>query len=256
MADLPEFQKRQYAFAAHIRDPARNDAPEGIEDRRLAIYRELFFNNLLKLLSGTFPVLSKLYSRDKWRSIVREFMVSHRASTPYFLRIPGEFIEFLDTEYNSGEDDFPFLLELAHYERAELELSVSEAGNDDLDVDADGDLLAGAPVKSRLAELCVYQYPVHRISADFIPDAPGDAPTFLVVYRRADDSLGFMELNSVTARLLEMIAENDGLPGRALLEKLAAEIGYPDAEALVGHGHAAMQEMLSHEILLGVRRSV
>ena len=46
MAELPEFQQKQYAFAAHIRDPENNPAPSGVEDRRMAIYRELFFNNL------------------------------------------------------------------------------------------------------------------------------------------------------------------------------------------------------------------
>jgi hypothetical protein len=45
VADLPEFQRKQYEFAAHIRDPEKNAAPPGIEDRRLAIYRDLFFNN-------------------------------------------------------------------------------------------------------------------------------------------------------------------------------------------------------------------
>ena len=50
VADTPDFQKKQYAFAAHIRDPENNPAPTGIEDRRMGVYRELFFNNLLNLL--------------------------------------------------------------------------------------------------------------------------------------------------------------------------------------------------------------
>ena len=49
MAERPKFQEQQYAFAAHIRDPQNVPAPEGIEDRRMAIYRELFFQHLLPL---------------------------------------------------------------------------------------------------------------------------------------------------------------------------------------------------------------
>ena len=64
MVDRPEFQEKQYAFAAHIRDPEHVAAPEGVEDRRMAIYRELFFNNLKNLLSSTFPLLKKLHSDD------------------------------------------------------------------------------------------------------------------------------------------------------------------------------------------------
>ena len=252
MAEVPDFQKKQYAFAAHIRDPDNNPAPADIEDRRMAVYRELFFNNLLKLLSGTFPVLKKLHTADKWRSMIRSFMVSHYAKTPYFLEIPREFLEFLEHEYEAADDDYPFLLELAHYEWAELALTVSEESNDDLHVDANGDLLDGVPVKSRLAWQFAYRFPVHRISDTFRPDSPEPQPTFLVIHRSPDDDLGFMELNPVTARLLEMIDSNEGKTGRALLTALAAEIAYADVDALLEHGKVAMDDMRSANILLGV----
>ncbi len=67
MADRPAFQQHQYAFAAHIRDPETNPAPEGIEDRRMAIYRNLFFNNVSQLLAKTFPVLHKILGADAWK---------------------------------------------------------------------------------------------------------------------------------------------------------------------------------------------
>lgn len=255
LADLPDFQRRQFEFAGHIRDPDNRPAPDGVEDRRMAVYRNLFFNNLLNLLSGTFPVLKKLHSRDKWRSIVRQFMRDHRAQTPYFMKIPGEFLGFLENEYKRSDDDYPFLVELAHYEWAELALSVSEETNDDLYVDADGDLVEGVPVKSRLAWLLSYQFPVHRISPEFRPAEPGDQPTYLTIYRRSDDDLGFMEMNPVSARLLQLIEANESATGRELLQTLAAEMRYPDVEALITHGKIALEEMHHAEILLGTARS-
>ena len=42
MADKTDFRDIQYAFARHIRDPENNPAPVDAEDRRLAIYRDLF----------------------------------------------------------------------------------------------------------------------------------------------------------------------------------------------------------------------
>jgi hypothetical protein len=116
MAERPKFQEQQYAFAAHIRDPKNVPAPEGIEDRRMAIYRELFFNNLQSLLANMFPVLKKLHSDRHWRHLIRKFMQRHQAKTPYFLELPAEFLAFLQNEYEPGPDDFPFLVELAHYE--------------------------------------------------------------------------------------------------------------------------------------------
>lgn len=254
MPKTPSFQDQQYAFAAHIRDPENVAAPAGIEDRRMAVYRELFFNNLRSLLSNMFPVLKKLHSPTDWSSIIRQFMVVHRASTPYFLQLPGEFLTFLQDEYEMQEKDFPFLLELAHYEYIELALSISEASNNMDGVDPDGDLRANVPVKSELAWAFAYQYPVHRIDADFKPEQAGDAPTYLAVYRDSNDKVGFLELNPVTAGLLDAIDNNEkNLIGESLLRKLARQVNYPDVDAFVAHGLTTMDEMRQLEILTGSR---
>jgi len=254
MPEIPDFQKKQLAFAAHIRDPEHVPAPEGVEDRRMAIYRELFFNNLRNLLSNMFPVLNKLHVKENWEQLIRLFMQHHRADTPYFLKLPEEFLNFLQNEYEFQDNDFPFLIELAHYEYMELALSISEADNDLSGVDPDGDLLAAIPVKSELAWVYAYQYPVHRISVDNIPTEPAEQPVFLAVYRRENDKVGFLELNPVTARLLEAIAQNEEqLTGETLLRELAEEINYADVDALIEHGAEALNEMRQLEILIGTR---
>jgi len=254
MAELPDFQKKQLAFAAHIRDPEHVAAPDGVEDRRMAIYRELFFNNIRNLLANMFPVLRKMVSDEKWHSLIRLFMQKHRAETPYFLQLPQEFLDFLQNEYTPQEDDFAFLIELAHYEYIELALSISEDVNDLAGVDPDGDLLENVPVKSALAWVYAYQFPVHRISIDFIPEDPAEKPVFLAVYRRANDKVGFLELNPVTARLFELVADNDARrTGEILLRELAIEINYPDVNALIEHGATALEEMRQLEILTGTQ---
>lgn len=254
MAESGGFRDKQIAFAAHIRDPENVPAPDGIEDRRMAIYRDLFFNNLKSLLSNMFPVLKKLHSPEAWSNMIRQFMVVHRAKTPYFLQLPQEFLAFLQDGYEMAETDFPFLLELAHYEYAELALSVSEAENDFCGVDVDADLLANIPVKSELAWTFAYEYPVHRISTDFLPDEPGATPTYLAVYRDRNDKVGFLELNPVTAGLLDAIENNaQQATGDALLRGLAAQANYPEVDAFVGHGAAALQEMRQLDILIGAR---
>jgi hypothetical protein len=251
VAKLPDFQIKQYEFAAHIRDPETNAAPAGIEDRRMAIYRDLFFNNLRNLLGSTFPVLRKLSGKDRWAELIREFMVKHESHTPYFLEIPKEFLAFLDTEHAAREDDFPFLLELAHYEWVELALSVTTASNDLTGVDPDGDLLEGVPVISVLAWPLAYRFPVHRISHDFQPQEPGEQPTHLAIHRDPDNEISFMELNPVTAGLLDKISKNtERQTGRELLVELAGEIHF-DPDALVEHGANALAELRAADILLG-----
>ena len=254
MVEDRSFQDIQYEFAAHIRDPDHRPAPEGIEDRRLAIYRELFFNNLRNLLGKTFPVLRKLHDDEHWDRFIRQFMQVHQAKTPYFLELPEEFLNFLRHEYEHQVDDFQFLTELAHYEYIELALSISTESNNLEEVDPDGDLLANIPVKSVLTWVYAYQYPVHRISAEFLPTQPDDEPAYLAVYRKTNDKVGFLELNPVTASLLNAIEENEaGRTGEELLREIAASINYLNVDAFIQHGAAALKEMRQLEILTGTR---
>ena len=121
-------------------------------------------------------------------------------------------------------------------------------------VDADGDLLSGIPVKSELAWAYAYQYPVHRISSEYQPDAPGEQPTYLAVYRDSADKVAFLELNPMTAGLLDAVGSNEnGITGRELLRNLAEQTNYPDVDALIAHGAAALAEMRQLEILIGTR---
>lgn len=256
MPERPEFQDKQYAFAAYLRDPEHVAAPAGIEERRLAIYRKLFFNNLYNLLGTMFPVLRKIHNDRQWRRMIRQFMQYHQAETPYFLQLPQEFVAFLEKEYRAATDDQPFLLELAHYEYAELALSVSTEKNNLEGIDPEGNLLQEIPVKSVLAWVYAYRFPVHRISPDFLPGETEEQPVYLALYRDSNDKVHFLELNAVTAALVEAIENNtDNKSGEALLRDLAETIHYLDVGALIEHGTATLEEMRQREILTGTRNA-
>lgn len=255
MAERPEFQTRQFAFAAYIRDPENAALPEGADPRRMAVYRDLFFNNLRNLLATTFPVLRRVLGDTGWRHLVRAFMKEHRARTPYFPQLPREFVDFLESGPVVGADEFPFLAELAQHEYAELEVALC-AGIDDPDaVDPGGDLLAGIPVACAASCVHSYRWPVHRIAADHVPTGPAAEPVHLAVFRGADDKVRFAELNAVTAALYARVRDNPAnLSGRRLLEGLAREVGYADAEMFVGHGARMFDEMLGLGLIAGTVR--
>ena len=254
MAERLEFQKQQYAFAAHLRDPDKNPAPTGIEDRRLAIYRELFFNNVSKLLAGTFPVVKKILSEDDWDRLMRDYFSRHKSHTPLFLEMPREFIEFLEEERGEHPEDPAFLLELAHYEWVELALSVEEFELDLSEVDRNGDPLAAVPVVSPLAWPLAYSFPVHRISPEYQPSEPPAEPTFLVVYRDMEEKVGFLKINAVTARLMELMQDNPSHSGEELLRKVAEEIKHPQPDTVVHGGAEIMENLRRHDIILGTKR--
>lgn len=246
-----DFRQLQQAFAAHLRDPDAHPAPAGIEDRRMAVYRELFFNNLRDLLAGTFPVCREILGDAGWSALVRRFYSGHRAHTPYFTELPGEFVEWLSTVPDATEAMPAFLPELAHYEWVELALSIADAPAPDDRLDPRGDLLSGRPVLSPLAWPLAYRWPVHRLSVHYQPQQQPPAPTFIVVHRRDDGRVGFLQVDAPTARLLELL-DTDGVEsGRALLERIAAEMSPHDQDALVTRGAGMLARLHQRGILIG-----
>lgn len=255
MPAKPAFQALQYELAAHIRDPDQNAAPAGIEDRRLAIYRELFYNNVQSLLAGTFPVLRKVLGDARWHRLLRAYFARHESHTPLFLEMPQEFLTYLQEEHELAEDEPEFMLELAHYEWAELAVSILE-DEPDLDLlDVRGDCIDGIPVVSPTCWSLAYSYPVHRISPDYQPDAPDEEATFLIVYRNLDDEVGFIDINAVTARLIELVERDEGRTGRDILTQIASEIGHDEPDAVIEAGRDILERLRRHDVILGVYKS-
>jgi hypothetical protein len=253
-ASTPERLKRQQtAFAGHIRDPESVPAPAGVEDRRMQVYRELFFNNIDSFVSGSFPVLRRLYDEAAWKRLVRDFFIEHRAHTPLFPELPKEFLRYLQDGRGERPGDPPFQLELAHYEWVELALSLDPRELDEVAAQRDGDLLEAVPVLSPLAWPLSYRFPVHRIGPAFRPEKPPQAMTQLLVYRNRADKVHFMQLNDLTQLLLLLLTENTDRSGRELLTQLAKRTGHPDPSALIRHGHTLLQDLRARDVVLGTR---
>ncbi len=250
----PEFMQRQYEFAAHIRDPEHNQAPAHLEDRRMKIYRDLFYNNVEGFLSSGFPVLRELMNDTQWHALARDFFAHHQCHSPLFLEISREFLNYLEQERGERPDDFPFLLELAHYEWVELALSIADSEAAAVAAEPQGDMLDSTPVLSPLAWPLSYRYPVHQISPDFIPDKPGEQTTYLLVYRDNSDEVGFIELNQVSARLFALLQEDSMRSGRKALVMIADELQHPDPDTVISGGEQILQEWRQRGIILGTLR--
>jgi uncharacterized protein len=249
--DLSATHALQRAFAAHVRDPAHAPRPD-VEPRRMAIYTELFFNNVESLLSANFPVIRALHDDVAWTALVRAFYRDHRCHTPLFTDLPREFIRFVETRAADGADDPPFLVELAHYEWSELALTLDEADLATIPHDANGDVVDGVPITSPLARVLMYRFPVHRIGLEFRPNEPPAQPTLILLTRDRDDALHFLEIDPLTALLFERLQANADASGRAVLDALLSELGRDD-EAVRESGLAILRRLREREALIGTR---
>ena len=251
--NLPDFMQKQYAFAAHIRDPENNPLPDDVDDQRMEIYRELFYNNVEGFIAGGFPILREIYDDESWHAMVRDFFSRHYCQTPYFLEISQEFLEFLENE-RDNPDDPPFIKELAHYEWVELALSISEENIDSDDIDPQGDLLEQTPVLSPLAWLLNYQYDVQNISPDYQPKQPGEQITTLVVYRDRSDEIGFMDINPITAHLIQSLQLNNDQTGLEILKNIAEQLNHSDPDVVITGGQQILEQLRSVDIISGTRK--
>lgn len=250
LPDTGRTRRLQYQFTAHLRDPKRNPAPAGIEDRRMEIYRDLVFSNVENFLSSNFPVIHTLYGEREWLVLVRDFLREHECHTPLFPEFGREFLRYVEARQQQDRGDPPFLLELAHYEWAELALNLDENNIDDVSHNPDGDPLVGVPVMSPLACVLAYRFPVHLIGPDYRPDEPPAEPTVLLLVRGRDDDVRFHEINPLTALLVETLQQNENLTGSECLEHVLAGTR-ADPDILRPAGLSTLRDLHTFQAIIG-----
>lgn len=207
----------QRRWADHVRDPAKT-APDGVEARRLAVYRRLCIDSLDTLLAGSLPRLQHQLGTSRWRDTVAHYYAHHACQTPLFPRIAGEFAAWLavqDTVALPG-----WAAELAHYESTQQSLHIEARGAGCLlqRVPDDSDVLAVSP----LVRVLGYRWPVHE------DEGPGSvlsaAPMLLLIRRLADFSLQVEQLSPLAYALLSVFGD-DGAAVEAALRALSQAHG-------------------------------
>lgn len=242
----------QRRFAAHIRDPEHQPAPEGIEDRRMAIYRRLFFNNLSNLFGKNFRAIRGLMDDADWQRLIRAFLADHRPTTPLFPEIGREFVRYL-ADHADDWPDYPWLTEAADWTFLLTIVRNDEAQPESVPADPDGDLLASPPRLNPTLRMAHYRWPVHEIRADQAPAEPAGEPVLLMAWRTREERIGQMRINAVTARLVELMQEDPECSGLDCLEQLAREMQHPDPDALATHGRSLLESLRDRQAVLGTR---
>jgi hypothetical protein len=241
--------QQQQALTRYLRDPGHQSPPAGMNAARVNVYRDLVFNNVSQLLSGTFPVLIRIIGERRWGLLVRGFLRDWRAQTPKFGEIAETFLDYLASQPQMlREGEWPaFLLELAHYEWVEMVLQQSDA---QALPSSDPALLLERPLQiSALAWPLAYVWPVHELDPDNQPATPPDQPTFLLVRRTADWSVKFSELSPLAWRLLQRIDEFAPLTGREQLQGLAQETGQSASNSFMDNGLVLLQQMHEDQVI-------
>jgi hypothetical protein len=242
----------QAAFTAYIRDPEHARRPPEIPPERMELYARLVFGNVERVMANMFPVMKSCLAEERWQALVRVFFRDYPMHDPLFRTMPQEFVTYLQGRPQE-EGDPPYLLELAHYEWVDYALSVDETEIDLNGIDDAGDLLTGRPALNPLVWMLTYQYPVQTFRTEPPPAKPPESPIYLVAVRGRDDRVAFLELNAVSAHLLELIDERPALCGQELLEATAADLGEDVTPAFYAGGREILERLRARDVILGTR---
>lgn len=247
---MPAFQHYQAAFTAHLRNPQQAARPSGVNARRMGIYREIVFNNFYASVSACFPVLLSIIGKRRFTYLVRQCFFSQRFESPVFRDISKVFVDFLASLDLSIHSLPPYATQLAHYEWIELE--VSHMPGDHLEtvhgVNEPG-ALAQAIVQLQPAHrLLHYDYPVHQLSKKQA-NLPA-APTYLLVFRKPDFSIRFMQLNAVTYQLLHQIQSERSTISQHLAQFAQTSLTHVPLDKVQAFGLQTLFELYTEQAII------
>lgn len=228
-------------FTCNLRKSNASKTIPNISQEQMTLYQDLIYNNINKTLKRAFPVSVNILSKAQWRTLTLGFLAHYESKSPYFYDLSKQFTEYLNTVSTLP---WPFLHELMHYEWVELdvELSVDSKSSQDLSY---------RYLTNNSTRVLVYRYPVHRISKDFTPEQPPLNPTFLVVYRNRAFKVLFMEVNLLSAHLLELLMTEPQTVDQAITTA-AQNLSLPVSDDLLQNGRALCQSYIKKNILIAV----
>jgi uncharacterized protein len=160
--------------------------------------------------------------------------------------MPGEFVDYLRQVKANNP---PWLPELALWEWTELELLL--AADPVLPTQFNTDVLHGIPVLSPLLRMHAFDFAVHKICADYLPDTPDAQKNYLAAWRKADDTIAFMQANAFSFKLLQLLKGNQQQTGFELLSIIANDQTDFDSTIIVRGGTGILQSFYQKGILLG-----
>lgn len=228
----------QLTLGKYLRSPESETLPKGIKARRAQVYEELLINNVRGFLNTCFPVCKSLIKAEQWSALTRAFFRDWRGTSPFFKDIPEEFLMFLQQSKLLQEHP-PWFFELAHYEWIELHL---ETAKSEPYKKANANTLS---VNEPLVTLA-YQWPVHRISAEFQPEV--EQATYLFVYRNQQNKVLFNEANAATNLLLESI-KNQPMTTDMLFANLAEQLQMENNEQFQQFCAMTVEDLINKSVI-------
>lgn len=236
---MQEFQHIQMALANAIR--TGQEELSGVEQRRLNVYKDLFFNNVEGFCKNTFPVLASCLGDSEWEKLVRHFFQSHSCQSPHFIDISEEFLVYVVSGQHLPR---PSLYELAHYEWLELVSSIGTATEHG----------AGSELQntqtlyvSDSVQASSYQYPVHLIDKNNYEELEAEQ-TNLVLFKQ-QESVEFLKVDALSVAILQLLKSMGKVTKERLLQAILEQAPHGQLSQFDEHLTRSLPQFISFGIV-------
>jgi uncharacterized protein len=244
---MKPFQATQLAFTEYLRGPEMGEH----RSRQQEIYRDSIYKNINQCIADVFPITRSIIPESEWELLIREFIHVHRLQTPYFLEICQEFLAYFMHTRKSPPTDYPFILELAHFEWIQLALNIADMSFPEYQHNS-------APTEnsqwkaSPLVVGLIYSYPVHIIDEHYLPAESAINPTYLLAYRNRSDDVQIVETDNLSLRIIQLLQAHENITHLQIAQLLSSELNdYPHelllAKTLTTLCMLAEQEIIFYE---------
>ncbi|MFZ2727208.1 MAG: DoxX family membrane protein [Methylococcaceae bacterium] len=247
------FQQKQRQFLAYLKNPKQEPLPEGFAEQGSSIYVDLLYNKFNDSLLLCFPITHSLLGEIVWQQTIKDFIALHHCQSPYYRQIPDEFMQYLQTQWLNNTD-YPYLIELAHFEWVELILAITEADSINTDNTPVDNWLDYRPVFAPVLQLLHYNYPVHRINADYQSTEKPQQATQILAFRDNNEDVQFIELSPATARLIEILCQTNYSIAETL-QQLARELQHPQPELLFNFAIETLKDLMQQGAIVGLQKN-
>ena len=238
---LRQFQE---AFGGYLRRQAHDDDDSALVPERVGrLYQELIFNSVANFPQQCFPICKRLLG-EQFDTLCRAFFQDYPLHSPYFTQINQDFVRFLESQPSLPEG----VAELAHYEWVELLVDIDSDKKPIVVLASDEGDIALNPSLQNLH----YGHAVHLMTPmSDLADLKA-CETFLLMYRRSDDSVETMQTNALTHLLIEFMQHSDVVYASAdeLLMTFLASIGGEMNASMTAFFAELLDELLVKQVLV------
>jgi|688.fasta_scaffold88344_2 uncharacterized protein (UPF0276 family) len=235
------------------------DIASEIDASRLPIYVNVITGSYLTSLTKAYPTFAKIL-KPTWENIVTDFVAAHPPKSYDMLLLgepfPGYVADHLFKRYGKT---FPFLIELAKYERVETQ-AIHHKGEIEVTercaLNTPENYIKHRPILNATLVQGEYEYPVRKIDeklrdSNRIPRNVKKSKTYLLTYQSPDDhSVNDYEVDGRTAALIERVATTHS--SYAELAQFACTLFPPDEQyAAVQFFAEFIEDMHNNEVFTG-----